>query len=185
MWPLRARLSTGALRKLPRRKARRVQPQRARDLSELRRAANGGDGRALSRGSAAETTDAPVGAVAAVCVALPAREGSRGAHARARDRVSGDRGHILEKARLTHATGETGAVTLIQRFGSALNLLRSRWFGCGKSTALRSRDGIWSARQLRLAAWRSSFGASGARRPPAEMSGGRQCALSGAVRKQV
>ena len=30
-------------------------------------------------------------------------------------------GHILEKARLTHATGATGAVTLIQRFGSALN----------------------------------------------------------------
>jgi hypothetical protein len=30
-------------------------------------------------------------------------------------------GHILEKARLTPATGDTGAVTLIQRFGSALN----------------------------------------------------------------
>jgi hypothetical protein len=30
-------------------------------------------------------------------------------------------GYILEKARLTHATGDTGAVTLIQRFGSALN----------------------------------------------------------------
>jgi hypothetical protein len=30
--------------------------------------------------------------------------------------------HILEQARLTHATGHTGAVTLIQRFGSALNL---------------------------------------------------------------
>ena len=29
--------------------------------------------------------------------------------------------HILEKARLKRATGETGAVTLIQRFGSALN----------------------------------------------------------------
>ena len=28
-------------------------------------------------------------------------------------------GHILKKARLTHATGRTGAVTLIQRFGSA------------------------------------------------------------------
>jgi hypothetical protein len=31
-------------------------------------------------------------------------------------------GHILEKARLTRTTGATGAVTLIQRFGSALNL---------------------------------------------------------------
>jgi ribosomal protein S27E len=30
--------------------------------------------------------------------------------------------HILEKARLTRTTGATGAVTLIQRFGSALNL---------------------------------------------------------------
>jgi ribosomal protein S27E len=30
--------------------------------------------------------------------------------------------HIREKARLTRATGATGAVTLIQRFGSALNL---------------------------------------------------------------
>lgn len=30
-------------------------------------------------------------------------------------------GHILKKARLTRATGNTGAVTLIQRFGSALN----------------------------------------------------------------
>jgi hypothetical protein len=30
--------------------------------------------------------------------------------------------YILKKARLTHATGATGAVTLIQRFGSALNL---------------------------------------------------------------
>jgi hypothetical protein len=30
-------------------------------------------------------------------------------------------GYILEKARLTQATGATGAVTLIQRFGSALN----------------------------------------------------------------
>ena len=31
-------------------------------------------------------------------------------------------GYILKKARLTRATGETGAVTLIQRFWSALNL---------------------------------------------------------------
>ena len=31
-------------------------------------------------------------------------------------------GYILKKARLTRATGKTGAVTLIQRFGSALNL---------------------------------------------------------------
>jgi hypothetical protein len=31
-------------------------------------------------------------------------------------------GHILKKARLTRATGDTGAVTLIQRMGSALNL---------------------------------------------------------------
>ena len=31
-------------------------------------------------------------------------------------------GHILKKARLTRASGATGAVTLIQRFGSALNL---------------------------------------------------------------
>src|SRR5690606_34260471 len=30
--------------------------------------------------------------------------------------------HILKKARLTRASGGTGAVTLIQRFGSALNL---------------------------------------------------------------
>ena len=30
--------------------------------------------------------------------------------------------HILRKSRLTHTTGATGAVTLIQRFGSALNL---------------------------------------------------------------
>lgn len=29
-------------------------------------------------------------------------------------------GHVLKKARLTRATGDTGAVTLIQRFGSAL-----------------------------------------------------------------
>src|SRR5881394_1615044 len=31
-------------------------------------------------------------------------------------------GYVLRKARLTHANGQTGAVTLIQRFGSALNL---------------------------------------------------------------
>jgi hypothetical protein len=31
-------------------------------------------------------------------------------------------GFILRRARLTHAAGETGAVTLVQRFGSALNL---------------------------------------------------------------
>jgi hypothetical protein len=31
-------------------------------------------------------------------------------------------GHILRKARLSRASGEMGAVTLIQRFGSALNL---------------------------------------------------------------
>jgi hypothetical protein len=30
--------------------------------------------------------------------------------------------HILKKARFTQARGATGAVTLIQRFGSALNL---------------------------------------------------------------
>ncbi len=30
--------------------------------------------------------------------------------------------HVLRKARLTRATGATGAVTLIQRFGLALNL---------------------------------------------------------------
>lgn len=30
--------------------------------------------------------------------------------------------HVLKKARLTRATGETGAVTLIQRFGSAVKL---------------------------------------------------------------
>jgi len=32
------------------------------------------------------------------------------------------RGFLLKKAGLTRATGHTGAVTLIQRFGSALNL---------------------------------------------------------------
>ena len=31
-------------------------------------------------------------------------------------------GHLLRKAGLTRARGQTGAVTLIQRFGSALNL---------------------------------------------------------------
>jgi hypothetical protein len=31
-------------------------------------------------------------------------------------------GHLLKRAGLTRATGHTGAVTLIQRFGSALNL---------------------------------------------------------------
>ncbi len=31
-------------------------------------------------------------------------------------------GHVLKRARLTRASGATGAVTLIQRFGSALNL---------------------------------------------------------------
>jgi hypothetical protein len=31
-------------------------------------------------------------------------------------------GYVLKKARLTRASGATGAVTLIQRFGSALNL---------------------------------------------------------------
>ena len=30
--------------------------------------------------------------------------------------------HVLKKARLTRTSGATGAVTLIQRFGSALNL---------------------------------------------------------------
>lgn len=30
--------------------------------------------------------------------------------------------HILKRARLTRSVGATGAVTLIQRFGSALNL---------------------------------------------------------------
>lgn len=30
--------------------------------------------------------------------------------------------HLVRKARLTQKTGRTGAVTLIQRFGSALNL---------------------------------------------------------------
>ncbi|MSQ99554.1 MAG: IS91 family transposase, partial [Xanthomonadales bacterium] len=30
--------------------------------------------------------------------------------------------HLLKKAGLTKTTGQTGAVTLIQRFGSALNL---------------------------------------------------------------
>ncbi len=30
--------------------------------------------------------------------------------------------HLLHKAGLTRATGDTGAVTLVQRFGSALNL---------------------------------------------------------------
>jgi len=30
--------------------------------------------------------------------------------------------HILKNARVTRSTGATGAVTLIQRFGSALNL---------------------------------------------------------------
>jgi hypothetical protein len=32
--------------------------------------------------------------------------------------------HVLKRARLTRASGATGAVTLIQRFGSALNLDR-------------------------------------------------------------
>lgn len=31
-------------------------------------------------------------------------------------------GHLLKKAGRTRATGQTGTVTLIQRFGSALNL---------------------------------------------------------------
>ena len=30
--------------------------------------------------------------------------------------------HLIKKAGLTHRTAHTGAVTLIQRFGSALNL---------------------------------------------------------------
>lgn len=44
-------------------------------------------------------------------------------------------GHVPRRARLTFATGATGAVTLIQRFGSALNLRFRAW------TAARRRAG--------------------------------------------
>jgi ribosomal protein S27E len=37
-------------------------------------------------------------------------------------------GHILNRARLMRAAGNTGAVTLIQRFGSALNLLKQSYY---------------------------------------------------------
>ena len=43
-------------------------------------------------------------------------------HAGARYRLSGHLGHLIRKAGLTRASAVTGAVTLIQRFGSALNL---------------------------------------------------------------
>ena len=32
--------------------------------------------------------------------------------------------HLIKAAGLNHSTGHTGAVTLIQRFGSALNLMK-------------------------------------------------------------
>jgi len=42
--------------------------------------------------------------------------------------------HLTHKAGYTNATAHTGAVTLMQRFGSALNLTRAAW------------PGIWNAR---------------------------------------
>jgi len=46
--------------------------------------------------------------------------------------------HLIKKAGLTHKTAHTGAVTLIQRFGSALNVMFI-------STCCSSMGRMWSA----------------------------------------
>ena len=49
--------------------------------------------------------------------------------------------HLARKAGLTHATARIGAVTLIQRFGSALNLNMPAWTADCSSGACRRRPG--------------------------------------------
>ena len=109
------------VRRLPGREAGRVQLQTPRLLPELRRKTDGRDGRtARGRRPAAAACSPPMGAVAAVCTALPAGDTARGHHAGARYRLSST--HLIHKAGLTRASAATGAVTLIRRFGGALNL---------------------------------------------------------------
>jgi hypothetical protein len=53
--------------------------------------------------------------------------------------------HVIRKAGFTRATAQTGAVTLIQRFGSALNLnpIAARYtFTCSFSMASMPRAGM-------------------------------------------
>lgn len=48
--------------------------------------------------------------------------------------------HLAKKAGLTHATGQTGAVTLIQRFGSTLSLIEQH--PVLESAAITVADGL-------------------------------------------
>src|SRR5690606_15227188 len=92
MRPARARFLARALLQLPRRKARRLQLQETRILPELRWSANGGDRRIARRSGATAQAVAAVGAVAALCVAVPPCDRCRGAEPRARHRVPRDLG---------------------------------------------------------------------------------------------
>src|SRR5690606_3776755 len=91
-------------------------------LSELRRPADGRDGRVARGRCPAAPAGPPMGAVAAVCAAPSARDPARGRHAGARHRLSRDLGVSDPQGRPDTCERCDRTVTLIQRFGSALNL---------------------------------------------------------------
>ncbi len=88
----RARFSAGQVRRLPGREARGIFVQTSRLLPELRRAADGRDGGTARGRRPATAAGSPMGVVAAVCTALPARNAARGGHASARYCLPGDLG---------------------------------------------------------------------------------------------
>ena len=66
--------------------------------------------------------------VAAVCTALPAGDAARGGHAGPRHRLSSDVGPFDSQSRFDARERSHKAVTLIQRFGSALILIMYKRF---------------------------------------------------------
>ena len=86
----RTRFSSGQVRCLPGREARRILVQTPRVLPELRCKTDGRDGGAARGQRPATSARSPMGAVAALCAALPARNTTRGHHAGARHRLSSD-----------------------------------------------------------------------------------------------
>jgi hypothetical protein len=90
--------------------------------------------------------------------------------------------HILRKARHTRATGATGAATLVQRFGSALNFNTHFLRPCGRRMRSRGRAlrGLRGSRCTQASRWKQRSAGSPSGWPIT--SAGRRC-RSGAWRR--
>ena len=122
MWSPGTRVPAGTLRRPPCRASGRFQLQATGVLSELRGAVHGGECGAFSRRDFFTVAHQPMGAERAFPAALPIGPRAAG-HGLGTGIVYRTIAcYLTTQAGFTSSTAQTGAVTLIQRFGSALNL---------------------------------------------------------------